>query len=795
MPSVPSRRPRHVTWNVNGIRNPFKYAPWNNDKTLQAMFDRLDADIVCFQEVKTPKPSLTDDLVFIPGWDSFYSFPHSQTGYSGVSVYTRDSCCVPTRVEEGVTGVLRAPGTTTRYIDRPADRQIGGYPTERQLQSAAVARDLIDAEGRCLVLDFPLFVLINVYCPARRNDDRTDFRDAFLLALDARVRNLVAAGRHVVLCGDMNTMRHHLDTAAVWGHHGQVLPAEALAFDEDYLSLRSAAIFGRLLFDGDRITNTTTDIPPSSPPILHDACRELHPQRRGMYTCWDTRKNHRPANFGSRIDFVLCSPRLMQLLVIQADIQPQLLGSDHCPVYVVLRDSVDDNRNGQVTHTLHTLDYLNPPGRFSGGQLAMTPAQDFALLQRRQPQSARRMPQFANRQHIGNLFRRAPAAGETAAAGPSSEVRKRCATEGETVREATAATASQPVNPRLPPLLQPDPVATVSEEETGGRHSVASDNEADAVAAAEKTNDTGKTDETHTTSETLSVPDPGHDNAAACLQHATTSHPLRPAVLIPTNSLQQAGSGPKEPIEDGRLARASTSTSSPLPTPTPTPSSFLQLAQAQAKKVKPDSLSKKRSGARSLSLSSSSATSSPAPAPASSTVSPSRPVKKAKTGIQTSISTFLQPRQGRGETAPLGAKTGSEKKAQSQTGPTAADSSRVQPSPDDPPLSAADLDDRPALVPEPEPAPGSESFWAEINDGAMAGWSALGLGQRQSPMCEHGEPCKIFVTRKPGVNSGRSFYMCARPPGPLGRREKGTAWQCTTFFWCRDWKPGRKENE
>lgn len=78
-------------------------------------------------------------------------------------------------------------------------------------------------------------------------------------------------------------------------------------------------------------------------------------------------------------------------------------------------------------------------------------------------------------------------------------------------------------------------------------------------------------------------------------------------------------------------------------------------------------------------------------------------------------------------------------------------------------------------------------------DAAKASWSRLGLGQRQAPMCEHGEPCKTFVTKKAGVNNGRSFYMCARPPGPLGKREKGTAWQCTTFMWSRDWRPDRPE--
>jgi len=56
-----------------------------------------------------------------------------------------------------------------------------------------------------------------------------------------------------------------------------------------------------------------------------------------------------------------------------------------------------------------------------------------------------------------------------------------------------------------------------------------------------------------------------------------------------------------------------------------------------------------------------------------------------------------------------------------------------------------------------------------------------------SPNCEHGEPCKTMLTKKPGVNCGRSFWMCARPLGPSGNKEKNTQWRCATFIWASDW--------
>ena len=68
-------------------------------------------------------------------------------------------------------------------------------------------------------------------------------------------------------------------------------------------------------------------------------------------------------------------------------------------------------------------------------------------------------------------------------------------------------------------------------------------------------------------------------------------------------------------------------------------------------------------------------------------------------------------------------------------------------------------------------------------------WSKL-FSKPTAPRCEsHDEPCKIMVTRKPGVNCGRSFWVCTKPLGPSGIKEKGTQWKCRTFIWCSDWTP------
>ena len=66
-------------------------------------------------------------------------------------------------------------------------------------------------------------------------------------------------------------------------------------------------------------------------------------------------------------------------------------------------------------------------------------------------------------------------------------------------------------------------------------------------------------------------------------------------------------------------------------------------------------------------------------------------------------------------------------------------------------------------------------------------WSKL-FAKPVAPRCEgHDEPCINLLTKKPGINLGRSFWMCSRPLGPSGTKERNTQWRCQTFIWCSDW--------
>ncbi|EMD65469.1 hypothetical protein COCSADRAFT_169947 [Bipolaris sorokiniana ND90Pr] len=387
---------RITTWNVNGVRNPFGYKPWSTNRTFNAMFDTLETDIVIMQELKIQRKDLTDDMVLVQGWDCYFSLPKHKKGYSGVGIFTRQSVCAPIRAEEGVLGALCPPNSTTPYRELPESASIGGYLTPAQI--AALPSDLdaesLDLEGRCLVLEFPAFVLFGVYSPANSNGLRDGFRIGFLIALETRIRNLTKMGKNVVLTGDLNVSRDLIDTARADEH----IRSEGMTHEE-YLSTPNRRIFNQLLLNG-KVPGQRDE--GREEPVLYDLCREFHPDREGMFTHWEQKINARPSNFGSRIDFILCSITIKDWFQ-DANIQEGLMGSDHCPVYAVLKDKVPVLRTSgpdSVEEEVHILDLMNPAGMFKDGvrQRDYDPAKDVPAL------SGKLLPEFTKRRNIRDMF-------------------------------------------------------------------------------------------------------------------------------------------------------------------------------------------------------------------------------------------------------------------------------------------------------------------------------------------------------------------------------------------------------
>jgi AP endonuclease-2 len=250
------------------------------------------------------------------------------------------------------------------------------------------------------VLEFPAFVLFGVYSPANSNGLRNDFRYGFLDMLDTRIRNLTKMGKNVILTGDLNVSRDLIDTAKAEDN----MKAEGMTHSE-YLSTPNRRIFNQLLFNGKVVGERDEG---REEPVLYDLCREFHPDREGMYTHWEQKINARPGNFGSRIDFVLCSIKIKDWFK-ESNIQEGLMGSDHCPVYAVTKDVVPGMGNaapqGEEDCEHHILDIVNPPGMFKDGdRLREYSTKDVP------PLSGKLLTEFNKRQNIRDMFSKKPAA-------------------------------------------------------------------------------------------------------------------------------------------------------------------------------------------------------------------------------------------------------------------------------------------------------------------------------------------------------------------------------------------------
>ncbi|GAA5823223.1 hypothetical protein JCM5353_005124 [Sporobolomyces roseus] len=331
---------RIVTWNVNGIKTLLQYHPWNKKKTYEGIIEDLGGDITCIQEAKITRAQMEKGMACMNNYDSFFSFfRRTVRGIHGTAIFTKRDVVVPIKAEEGIGSAL-LPATMT------GPERIGGYPLSSDVDLDYNAMKDLDAEGRTTVIDVGMFVLINLYCPNETNEERLIFKNSFNAMVDRRVRGLIKQGREVIVVGDLNICASNLDTA----EPDQRAKTQGLEEFTDHPPRKWLKEF------------TGPDGP------MVDTTRDQHPDRKGMFTCWNTKIDARPSNYGTRLDYILVTPGLLPWLK-DADIQRDVVGSDHCPVYLDFHDSIELPGRG----TVHLWDEMNP-NRKRGEPLPEPPA-------------------------------------------------------------------------------------------------------------------------------------------------------------------------------------------------------------------------------------------------------------------------------------------------------------------------------------------------------------------------------------------------------------------------------------
>ena len=165
-----------------------------------------------------------------------------------------------------------------------------------------------DNEGRVITLEFEDFYFVTVYTPnsqqgLKRLEYRMKWEDDFRNYLN-RLDEL----KPVIMCGDLNVAHTEIDL-------------------KNPKTNRKNAGFT----DDER--NKFTDFLNSG---FIDTYRFFNPDKEGVYSWWSYRFNARKNNAGWRIDYFCVSDKLKDRLV-SADIHTEILGSDHCPVELVIK--------------------------------------------------------------------------------------------------------------------------------------------------------------------------------------------------------------------------------------------------------------------------------------------------------------------------------------------------------------------------------------------------------------------------------------------------------------------------
>jgi len=163
-----------------------------------------------------------------------------------------------------------------------------------------------DTEGRAITLEYPDFYLLCVYTPnAQRELARLDYRMEWEDALREYIVSL-DKDKPVVYCGDLNVAHEEIDLKNPKTNH-----FSAGFSDEE------RAKFTELLASG-----------------FKDTFRTLYPERV-LYSWWSYMYHAREKNVGWRIDYFVVSDRLMPR-VRDSLIMTEIVGSDHCPVALII---------------------------------------------------------------------------------------------------------------------------------------------------------------------------------------------------------------------------------------------------------------------------------------------------------------------------------------------------------------------------------------------------------------------------------------------------------------------------
>ena len=170
-----------------------------------------------------------------------------------------------------------------------------------------IGKEEHDKEGRVITLEFEKFYMVNIYTPnSKRELERLDYRQIWEDEIRAYLLDL-STKKPVVMCGDLNVAHNEIDLK-----NPKTNRKNAGFTDEERAKMTE-------LLDAGFI----------------DSFRYLYPDKEGEYSWWSYMGKAREKNIGWRIDYFIVS-KDMKDRIKEARIYPEVMGSDHCPVGLVV---------------------------------------------------------------------------------------------------------------------------------------------------------------------------------------------------------------------------------------------------------------------------------------------------------------------------------------------------------------------------------------------------------------------------------------------------------------------------
>jgi exodeoxyribonuclease-3 len=245
-----------ITLNVNGVRAAAR-------KGFFQWLSAQAADIVCIQELKAQRSDLDQEMIAPAGFHGYFHCAQKK-GYSGVGIYCRDK---PDNVVEGI-GI-----------------------------------EEIDQEGRFLRADFGDLSVISLYLPSGSSGDHRQASKFFFMEhFFPILQELIAQGRHILLCGDWNIAHREIDLKN-WRANQKnsgFLPEERAWLTRVFDEIGYVDVFRTLNPDPDH------------------------------YTWWSNRGQAWAKNVGWRIDYQIATPDIASK-ARKAAIYKESRFSDHAP--------------------------------------------------------------------------------------------------------------------------------------------------------------------------------------------------------------------------------------------------------------------------------------------------------------------------------------------------------------------------------------------------------------------------------------------------------------------------------